>query len=625
MSYIRTQRVIRNEKGVITAGNASIEKTVYVKDKSKGYHSKHVSEESLGKIVWLSPDKQSGIFLSRTRGLVEYDSATGEFKEVDREDPRLPEGELFPDPPVHTIFGDAYMLMRFLHDCGMSRVLAEAFPEMQRRERLLAHILHGILKDGGRISCGDFIGKSVASNVLSGVPVKSLASDTAFFMMMGEDKARIEFFRAFVREMRRRDPSFGHCCFVDTTPLPNDIAGIPTNALCSHGLESTSVQTRLTIVLDKATGLPVWFAFIPGNVLDFNTLRKLLEDVEESLDITIEDLTLDAGYVTFDLLRAREEGVFDSLIARMPAKNGFPFHELYKACKRKFHSGRYEFSRNMHTYFGEKKATKIDGMDIFAYVYVDWINAYQGRSKWEENNPGAYEAMTGPQKDWRSVQDGFFVLISDKDKQPSDILDDYFGRMDMEPFNETSKECFDLLPPSSWSVQTVWGKVLYDIMNTIVLLLLRKDISARKDKKYARSTSYIIGKCQSLMCLSKKNGTISVETPNKQAKEAFRLVGISIPSNVGTMELRNMVLCLGDYAPEDARQDGSEGMGGDSQDGKSVAGGSMQVSDKAGQRKGAGNTKKRGRPKGSKDKNPRKKKGPASDKASKAGDADTSV
>ncbi len=90
----------------------------------------------------------------------------------------------------------------------------------QKRERLLSHILHGILKDGGRISCGDFIGKSVASSVLCGVPIKRLDSDTAFFMMMGDEGVRTKFFRAFVREMRRRDKSFGHCCFVDTTPCP---------------------------------------------------------------------------------------------------------------------------------------------------------------------------------------------------------------------------------------------------------------------------------------------------------------------------------------------------------------------------------------------------------------------
>lgn len=81
---------------------------------------------------------------------------------------------------------------------------------------------------------------------------------------------------------------------MDSTPLPNDIDNNPFNALCSHGVESTSIQTRLVLVLDEETGLPVWYDVITDNVLDISTIITVVNDVAISLDITIHSLVLDA-------------------------------------------------------------------------------------------------------------------------------------------------------------------------------------------------------------------------------------------------------------------------------------------------------------------------------------------
>ena len=85
--------------------------------------------------------------------------------------------------------------------------------------------------------------------------------------------------------MRRRHPDFGNGCYVDSTPLPNEAKDNPFNALCSHGVGHVAVQTRLVLVLDESTGLPVWYKLIPGNVLDVNTIRQMGEDLEDSLGI----------------------------------------------------------------------------------------------------------------------------------------------------------------------------------------------------------------------------------------------------------------------------------------------------------------------------------------------------
>ncbi len=309
--------------------------TVY-DSKRKGKCS-HPVIEKLGKIVYLSENGRSGIFLSPTRGLVEYDADQNAFSEVNRNDSRLKNNtEVFPEPVIHTVFGDTYLLLCFLEKTGLLQILRTAFPKNSDCERILCHVLHTVLKNGSKISCDDFMEKSFASYVLQDIPVSSLGADTAYFRMMGKDTSRMSFFQSFVEHMRTADPKFGRGCYVDSTPLPNDIRDNPFNALCSHGVTSTSIQTRLVMVLDQKTGLPVWYQIIPGNVLNFSTIMNVMSDVAESLDIRIDELVLDAGYVNRELLNefnidseqyTDEDGevIFKTMTARMPAKNGYPY------------------------------------------------------------------------------------------------------------------------------------------------------------------------------------------------------------------------------------------------------------------------------------------------------------
>ena len=170
--------------------------------------------------------------------------------------------------------------------------------------------------------------------------------------------------------MKKAHPHFGKCCFVDSIPLPNDIRDNPFNALCSHGLAATSVQMRLVLILDDETGLPVWYDIVPGNVLDFSTISPIVKDVEESLGITIDDYVLDAGYVVQDLILAinrdtppwideNGEEHRKTLIARMPAKPGFPYKDCYYRVKRFVFDAEFDFSRSGHSYFGVRLEVEI--------------------------------------------------------------------------------------------------------------------------------------------------------------------------------------------------------------------------------------------------------------------------
>lgn len=526
MSFIKVQKLVRNEAGTILSGSAAIVDTVYVKTGNKN-HSKQVVRERLGKVISLNEDKKSGVFLSPTRGLVEYNAVTDSFIEVSDEINQIkPVIETW-SAEIHTVFGDVYLLLEFLKNIGLISVLRSIFPKDELFQRVLCHILHGILKDGSRISCDNFFRKSFVSYILSDIKPDSLHSDTRFFHNLGSDSIKVSFFKAFVAEMQKTTPSFGKGCYVDSTPLPNDIENNPFNALCCHGVNSSEIMTRLILVLDEDTGLPVWYDIIPGNVLDINTVMTIVNDVSDTLGIEIDSLVLDAGYVSKELIQTFHIGTDKTIIGRMPARKGYPYKTLYWEVKDLIGKGKYAFVRKGHAYFGIRKESTLFDQPMYSYVYVDQYNALKRFSDYLTEHEDEYEELKLRDKDWMTVKYGYFVLISNRELSPKEMLSEYFGRTDIEVVFKTSKEYLDLLPLSKWNDDTVRGKILHDIINTIGLLMLRKKL-----KKSGYSTSEIFGRCQSLMCHRRTNGDVLIETPNKQVKDYYKLLDINVPARV---------------------------------------------------------------------------------------------
>ena len=537
MAFIRVQNLVRQEDGTISAGTASIIDTIYVKGAK--YHSKQRTRERLGKVISLDEGNRSGVFLSPTRGLVRYDADSDCFQTLERKDLAVRDEKLFPQPPVHTVFGDSFLLLQFLQKSGINVILRQVFSQNQDYQRLLCHVLHGILKDGSKISCDNFIAKSFAAYVLPDVPLSSLRSDTRFFSMMGDDRVRMDFFSKFIAAMRQHKPEFGKCCYVDSTPLPNDIMDNPFNALSCHGIGQSSCQTRLVLVLDEETGFPVWYDLIPGNVLDVSTIMNVVNDVASSLGIEIDSLVLDAGYVSRELLNAFHIGSGKNIIARMPARRGYPFKGLYREVKALIGKGKYAFVRNKHVYFGKAKKITLFGQEIYAYVYVDQNNALQRFRDYVLEHDDEYQQMTDKDKDWLAVKNGFFVLLSTRQASPSQILDLYFERTAIETVFKTSKDYLGLLPLNKWSDLTVRGKILFDIIDTIIVLQLRKAIDAA-----GISVSELSGTTQSLMCFMNSHAQVIVDTPNKKTKAYYKMLSLQVPAKVNINKFQKEVLLL---------------------------------------------------------------------------------
>lgn len=235
-----------------------------------------------------------------------------------------------------------------------------------------------------------------------------------------------------------------------------------------------------------------------------------MADVKACLDISIDSLVLDAGYVSKELIEKVHIGTNRTVIGRMPAKKEYPHKELYRKLCHQIKDAKYTFAHNLHTYFGKKVEQELFRHRMFCYVYVDQWSALRCFSDYIMNHPEEYAAMKDEDKQWFSVKYGYFVLVSNIDTPPNDLLSQYFGCTEIESVFKTSKDYLSLLPISKWTDLTVRGKLLHDMIDTIYLLKFRQAVF-----QSGILVSEILGKAQSLMCFLNSNNDVIVETPNK--------------------------------------------------------------------------------------------------------------
>lgn len=330
------------------------------------------------------------------------------------------------------------------------------------------------------MTVSNFMERSFLPHIFKSVVIDSLRYDEAYFSFMGDDNLKISFFKKFIAMMKEKDKNFGSSVYVDSTPIPTD-SDNPLSKLCCHGTGSSCTQIRLALVLDQASGLPVWYDIIPGNEHDYVAIRKKIR--------------------------------------------------LFDSC------------------------------EIEAFSYIDKDNAESGSKKIQiemandKNSKAEFDSKPVNERKKILMNSGFFVLLSNCGFDEKKTLDECFDRTHIEMFFKDAKEGRTLLPLCKWNDMSVRGKILSDMISTMLYTCFRKELSevkkAETERKRGRkpngilplnqlSVSEIISSCSTLMCL-RKDDILYIETPMKDAKEYFRFFGLKIQGSMTIKEIKTML------------------------------------------------------------------------------------
>ncbi len=505
MAFIKVQKLARDKAGNVTQGTASIVDTVYVADGK--YHSKQIVREPLGKVLSLSDDRRSGIFLSQRRGLVHYDAEQDTFRMLSSGEKEAL-GLSGCKAQASLTFGDAYWYLQYLIQSGLMKVLKEAFPDEMLRQDLLMYLLHKSLPSGRCTSLAGFLSSSFAG-LLFPLQDKTVQTEEAFFSLLGQEECAGSFFSALHKYLQ--GPA--SCVLVKSGPLPwQDVPGAGSGTGC------------LCMAFAKDSGLPVWFSFSP----DEDTVPEALGNAQKTLgrlQLRTDSCILEAGAVSKDFIREFCSDKKD-FIALMPARKDFQYKDAFKEHVRPYlGKAKFEFSLEGRRYFGRQFPFSLYGRNIYVTLFVDLEKARQGFKEYSTLYPNEVSDMGGFKKEWLAGRFGCFALASSQPLPEKELLGTYLEE------SRRYQYFASLMVAEPAAIRR--GAILFACIQCCIEQGIRRTL-----EENGSTPGDLFAAVQPLFCLPSDTGMCLTDTPSDKAREFFAILGLQVPACVSPEKFR---------------------------------------------------------------------------------------
>ena len=183
-------------------------------------------------------------------------------------------------------FGDTYLIHNFLKKLPIFKILEEVFSE--NSNELLSLLYYKLCYPSAMYHAetwfeGNFAKILFTKSNLSSQKISVLLSN------LGNETLQRKFFTLYLSELKEKVEGI----IIDGTPLPNKI-NVGFNAW-GHNCGSIDEQMRFLCVIDQKTSAPLFFRYLPGNIIDVSTLKATMLELKE-YGIKNNFLLMDAGY-----------------------------------------------------------------------------------------------------------------------------------------------------------------------------------------------------------------------------------------------------------------------------------------------------------------------------------------
>jgi transposase len=276
------------------------------------------------------------------------------------------------------------------------------------------------------------------------------------------------------------------------------------------------------MVADKISGLPIYYRYLPGNIVDVSTLSLIINELIE-YKIKVDRAILDAGYYS-------EKNI------ELLCKNNIPFMttlvdktEIYDLLVQKF-APTICCKQNLITY-GERKlfVTKATISHIYTnlpinyYVFLDI--ARQGQ---EKNSYFKYfnNKKTDEEIEHDLLRNGIFILVSSINLAPHEILPCYYDRQNVEQIFDYMKCSSNLIPLKCHNEDTLSGHLFLSFLASIGYLSL--DIQLRKYKNSLTNSLDSLSRLHARLYDNK----IIPDVPTKKVNDVLKAIKIKVPDKI---------------------------------------------------------------------------------------------
>jgi hypothetical protein len=458
-------------------------------------------------------DKEKGIYKSKKRGVFTYDLDTDTYG--------LPDASYVPDHPspkkekLLLDFGDSFFLDAYIRK-GKITPAIDALG-YGNPDTLYSMLFYYILCSTANCHANDWWKGNYASILY---PKANLTSQriSEFLAAIGSEKSQRKFFEQYFTDFLSN--AAGTNILIDSTGLPNSIH-FPLTAVRNHNGE-VSNEVRLIYVTQQETGLPIYFRYCPGNVIDVSTLIRTIEELK-SCNVNTEFAIFDAGYYDdANIAMLYENNI--SFVTRLKQnrklyKNLVEDHLATLECKENF-----VCYNNRYAYIKCVPCQLIEGRSAYAYIGLDIERKNSETKKLFQRAKS--KGLTDEDVFDRMTKQGLFILVSSRRIPEDKILPTYYTRQQIEQIFDIGKNYADMLPLRVQNEETFRGHLVLTFIATVILKQIQDHM---KDTQYTPISLFLNMRNQKCKVYEE---VVITQEPFKKVNDCYKIFGIDCPEAI---------------------------------------------------------------------------------------------
>lgn len=409
-------------------------------------------------------------------------------------------------------FGDSYALHNVFEKTGFIPMLKNVFGE--RADFLSALLSYRLCYGSAMRYSGMWFSGSYAKMQYKGVNLSSQRISD-FLKILSDEKLQRTFFAGYIA----RFSSAKKGIIIDATSLPNQIH-MPLTAWGLNG-EEIDKQIRFLLVVDKENSIPLFFRYLPGNIVDVSALQNTVDELQK-FGIKESYAYLDAGFFS-------EDNIKEMYCARMNFLTRLPsirciYKELIETETKDLESIPNAVRYGKRLLFVKQKKIDLFGKQAYAHIVLDPERKareiknllLQSIDEKSENEDLEYEFITR----------GIMILVSSFEIDKKEVVPAYYIRQTAEAMFGFSKDDLNILPLRVHKEETLRGFLFFQFIALIAFIQLKNKL----EKDY--TVEEILITMRNLKCKVYDDGLIVGEMTKQQRKISEKL-GIIVPKRLG--------------------------------------------------------------------------------------------
>jgi transposase len=487
-------------------------------------HGNPNPDKRIEKDIWLGKplDKENGIFYSKTGGIVGCTKERGPFT-LSPEELKIYEKLLnntslpiksYKNKSLSIDFGDIYVVNKYFENVGLLDLFKTVTSDISEYHTLMSLITYRMFFDKPNCYIYDWWNETYAKFIYPKAKLLSQQIST-FLYKLGEEVYFRKYITDHINYIKGLTPKY--CILIDSTGLPNDV-DIPLTKVNNHnGVISNEI--RLIFVVESNTGLPIYYRYVPGNIVDVSTLNMVINELKQ-YKIYINHAIVDAGYYSANnlLLLHRNKIPF---VTRM-TENLIDTKYLIAKYAPTIKNMENHISYNNRQLFIKKEKIKIinNRIDAYAYVCLDLARQHQEENSYISKKV-SHISDDDHKVDMRTF--GMFILLSTKHLRTDQILPFYYTRQGVEQIFDYLKNEIDILPIRVHSELAFAGHVLTSFMTLTGYISISNTLKNHKlsAKQAFDNLNRLHGRVYSKR--------IILDVANKSVNDICRILKVDLP------------------------------------------------------------------------------------------------